>query len=109
MLNEKSDVTRQAVEKDQEHLNGLANKLDVLQKTKNEGRGVSCVATIAAFLWHGDARAARVCCFNEFDKIQGKYPDIEELLKRELFTGGEESPWGQRERMLKKQKEGPGM
>lgn len=62
----------------------LADKLDELQSTKNEGRGVSCVRTLIAYLRRGDIDSAKAVCFNEGDKIRN-YPDIEEVLAKELM------------------------
>ena len=67
-------------------MEGLADKLDELQSSKFDGRGVSCVQTIVAYLKAGDLDSARAVCFNESDKIRDnpEIRDIKELLEREL-------------------------
>ena len=65
-------------------LEALANKLEELQRTKNEGRGVSCVRTIIAYLHLGNIEKARAVCLNESDKIRN-YPDIKKALEGELM------------------------
>ena len=69
----------------------LADKLDELQASKNDGRGVSHVRTIVAFLRAGRINEARAVCMNEGDKMRS-YPDILELVNKELFDG-EPSPY----------------
>ncbi|MDO8558206.1 MAG: hypothetical protein Q7S09_03395 [bacterium] len=61
----------------------LADRLDVLQAKKNEGRGVSCIRTLIVYLRRGDIDSARAVCLNESDKIKS-YQDIKEILEREL-------------------------
>ena len=86
----------------------LANLLDELQKEKNSGRGVSCVQEIVMWLRKGDIGKARAVATHDADKIHdtfGRYRDIEELIKTELFRGENEHPWSFLE-MLQKEKEG---
>ena len=64
----------------------LANKLDDLQKDKNDGRGVSCMQTLIFYLRQGDVRSAKAICWNEADK-NVNYPDIRKVLQKELFLG----------------------
>ena len=67
-------------ENDKEKWLKLADKLDELQKTKNEGRGVGCVRSIILSLRSGRIEEAKAICWNEGDKI-GSYEDIKELLR----------------------------
>ena len=53
----------------------LANELYKLQEPKNNGRGVSCVRTVVAYLERCDRVSAIAVCRNEGDKIRS-YPDI---------------------------------
>ena len=64
----------------------LADELDELQKTKNDGGGVSAVQTIIAYLKMGDVRSAKAVCNNDGDKISD-YPDIRKILQQKLFIG----------------------
>jgi len=70
----------------------LAEKIDKLQAEKNNGRGVSCVKTIVDLLRRGELESAKAVCFNEGDKISS-YPDIADVLKKELFKLGEKNPF----------------
>ena len=65
-------------------VNLLADKLDELQFTENGGGGVKCVQLIVRFLREGNILAARNTASYELDKISS-YPDIEELVERELI------------------------
>ena len=50
-------------------------ELEALEKTKNNGRGVSCVNTALFYLRQGDKQSAFAVCMNESDKISS-YPDL---------------------------------
>ena len=63
----------------------VASMLDRLQAEKNDGRGVSCVRSIVAFLKHGDVESAQAVLVNEGDKIRN-YPDIEKFLNKYVRT-----------------------
>jgi hypothetical protein len=56
------------------------NKLKELEKSQNNGRGVSCIRTIIIFLEHNKLDEALNCCYNENDKIRN-YPEIKQLLQ----------------------------
>lgn len=60
--------------------NMLARKLDGLQSTKNDGRGVECVRSISTWLRRGDLTSARAVAQNEADKVRN-YPDIVAALR----------------------------
>mgnify|MGYP001613158381 CR=1 FL=1 len=64
----------------------LANKLDALQASKNNGRGVGHVRTIVAFLKAGMLDEAKAVCYNEGDKMRS-YPDIMTVVEEELLEG----------------------
>lgn len=94
-------------ERDQEYYNKLADKLDELQREKNNGRGVQCVSDIISYLRMGDIRSAKAIAWHDHDKINdalGVYKDIKKVLIRELFDDEKEHPWSVLER-LKKQAE----
>ncbi len=76
-------------QREQNPFEGLADKLDGLQREKNNGRGVSCIQTIVIYLRQGDAQKARAVCWNEADKIVN-YPDIRKVLQKELFLGDDD-------------------
>lgn len=50
-------------------------ELEALEKTKNNGRGVSCVRTALFYLKQGEKYSAIAVCNNENDKISS-YPDL---------------------------------
>ena len=64
----------------------LAQKLDEMQVSKNEWRGVSHIRTIVAFLRAGSIDKAKAVCYNEGDKMRS-YPDILEIIEKELLEG----------------------
>jgi len=82
----------------------LAEELNNLQKDKNEGRGVSCVETVAKYLKWGDIEKARAVCFNEHDKIL-RYPEIKKFLVDNLFKNQEEHPWSVIDKLEKEREE----
>jgi hypothetical protein len=63
----------------------LADELDSLQAHENDGRGVSCVRSIVAYLRRDDLSAAKAIVNNEGDKI-ASYPVIEAALMRVGFV-----------------------
>ena len=64
----------------------LAQKLDELQASKNDGRGVNCVRDVVTYLRAGRIDEARAIVAHDGDKING-YPDIENIIREELFDG----------------------
>lgn len=58
----------------------LAQQLSELQAKQNEGRGVSCVRNLCAYLRRKDLTSAKAVVANESDKIRS-YPEIVEALK----------------------------
>jgi len=88
---EKSDIER---------LQLLAKQLDELQKKENNGRGVSCVQSVVAYLRMGRLDEARTICYTDHDKIDN-YPPIMEFIKDNLFDKDEEHPWSVMERLQK--------
>jgi hypothetical protein len=70
--------------KEKSSIEVLADNLDKLQASKNDGRGISCVRTLVMYLRRGDIESAKAVCLNEGDKIRN-YPDIKELLETELM------------------------
>ena len=63
--------------------NVVADELDALQASKNEGRGVSCVRTMVMYLRMGNITSAIAVRMIEGDKTRS-YPDIEKYLN-EVF------------------------
>lgn len=57
--------------------------LDDLQKSKNNGRGVSCVKTFIDYLKMGMTKEALAVYNNESDKIMS-YPDIYKMIKNKF-------------------------
>jgi hypothetical protein len=57
-----------------------ADHLDLLQSRQNDGRGVSCVRQLVAYLRRGDRQSAMAIANNEWDKI-ASYPEIADNLK----------------------------
>ncbi|MFZ2038732.1 MAG: hypothetical protein WAV11_02250 [Minisyncoccia bacterium] len=64
-----------------EEMKSIADQLEKLQSSENEGRGVSCVRTAIFYLRGGDLDGAKAVCKNDHDKIQN-YPDIEKFLEK---------------------------
>ncbi len=79
-------------ERDQKYYNALADKLDILQSAKNNGRGVSHIRTIIDYLRKGMIREAKAVSFNEHDKFTF-LDDLKEIIKKELYEPGEKNPW----------------
>lgn len=71
-----------------------ADELDRLQALENEGRGVSCVRTLAFHLRRGEIELAKAVAENEGDKIRN-YPSIKQylieqgLMRKSLVLGEE--------------------
>ena len=93
------ETSRYKVERGQEYYLKLADKLDELQKKENNGRGVNVIRNIAAYLGQGMIGVAKEACFHDADKLRGHYPEIEEVLRNELFESSEDNPWAQFERI----------
>ena len=64
-------------------LKELVEKLDEMQKSKNDGRGVSCVRNIVTYLHCGYVESAKQTARIESDKIRN-YPDIYEFIDNNL-------------------------
>ena len=77
---------------EQERWSSLANELDALQESKNDGRGVSCVQDVIAYLRMGRVEDARARASCDHDKVS-HYPDIEKILKEKLFDGVDLYAW----------------
>jgi len=90
MKNEKLPIIRP--ERGQEYYNALADKLDALQASKNDGRGVDCVKALIMYLRKGMIRAAKSTCFSESDKFTF-LDDIQSIINNELYEPEEEKPW----------------
>lgn len=84
-----------------EHLTILANELDELQKQENNGRGVSCVQSVVAYLKIGKLDEAKRICEWDHDKIIN-YPKLVEFIKNKLFDEGEDHPWSVLERLQRR-------
>ena len=54
--------------------------IDILQQSKNNGRGVSCVQTFILYLRMNDIKSALAVFNNESDKIRN-YEDIDKMIK----------------------------
>ena len=72
--------------KTEEEYLGLADRLDELQATKNDGRGIGCVRDIIMFLRKDHVDDARSTAAHDGDKIRN-YPDVEKIISEELFNG----------------------
>jgi hypothetical protein len=59
------------------------DKLDELQKIKNDGRGVTCVKSIVAFLRMNMVKDAIATYHWDSDKIRN-YPDINKMIKEKF-------------------------
>ena len=70
----------------------LVNELDRLQQEKNDGRGVTIIRSVITCLRNGRIREAQLGASWDHDKIRN-YPDIEALLKEQLFDGEELWRW----------------
>jgi hypothetical protein len=58
----------------------LADRLEVLQVSKNDGRGVECIRCLIFLLRRGED--IKLSVEHDWDKIRN-YPDIANLLKEE--------------------------
>lgn len=64
----------------------IADKLEQMQKDKNEGRGIDCIRTLSLFLRYDRYESACAVVNNEWDKISS-YPDIAEyLIEQHMFN-----------------------
>lgn len=79
----------------------VADELDLLQKDKNNGRGVACVKDIMGFLKRGDVKSAKAIASWDHDKIRN-YPDIEDFLEKTIFEDDPDSPIKTRKRLTEK-------
>lgn len=57
------------------------NKLDSLQSRQNDGRGVSCIKSVVAYLRMNDWKSAKTVYFNERDKVW-QYPELKRFLDK---------------------------
>lgn len=64
----------------------VADALDKLQASKNDGRGVNCVKDVVTFLRAGRINEAKAIATHDGDKISS-YSDIESVIRKELFDG----------------------
>ena len=62
----------------------LAAELHSLQRVKNDGRGVSCVRDVIAFLDRQEPKMAAIICCNEWYEIRN-YKDIKDCLVENLL------------------------
>ena len=76
----------------------IAENLDLLQKDKNDGGGMTCVRDIIAFLKMGDIKNAKGIAMWDHDKIRN-HPDIEEFLEKNIFENDPDSPVKRRKRL----------
>jgi hypothetical protein len=90
-----------AISQNSEHLIKIANLLDEIQKTENNGRGVSCVKSAIDYLKSGDFESAKQICRHDHDKIIN-YPRLVEFIKKNLFNNKEDHPWSVLECLQKK-------
>ena len=79
-------------EKGQEYYNTLADKLEALQASRNNGNGITCVKSLIFYLRKGMIPAAKSLCFNDDDKFDF-WEDIRDIIKNELFEPEEKNPW----------------
>ena len=64
----------------------VAYKLDELQKTKNSGRGISCIRQIVEYMLRDDFESAQNTAEWDQDKIRS-YPDIDKFcIENGLIT-----------------------
>lgn len=66
--------------------------LSDLESKQNDGRGVSCVRSIIAYLKRGDLESARTVADIDHDKIRN-YPEIEVHLWKMLWENGKKPRW----------------
>lgn len=92
------ELTNQSESKD---LDSLADQLDELQSQENNGRGVSCVKSVVAYLRTGDLEHAKQVCFWDHDKIIN-YPKVKSFIMDNLFEPGEDHPWLVSEKLQQK-------
>lgn len=59
----------------------LSRQLMLLQAKENNGRGITCVRSIASDLERGDIHGAKAIAHHDWDKI-ANYPDIAKWLKQ---------------------------
>ena len=79
-------------EKKKSSIEELVNELDRLQQEKNDGRGITVIRSIISWLRQGEILRAQLEASHDHDKIRN-YPDIEALLKEQLFSGEELWRW----------------
>ena len=65
----------------------IADKLNELQKTKNDGRGISCVKTICHYLKLGQIESAKQVARTDGDKLC-QYSDIRIFIHTNLTPIG---------------------
>ena len=73
-------------------IEALINELDRLQREKNNGRGITIILSVIAWLKQGKILEAQLEASHDHDKIRN-YPDIESLLRKQLFNGEELWKW----------------
>ncbi|MDD3711482.1 MAG: hypothetical protein PHP37_02690 [Patescibacteria group bacterium] len=70
----------------------LADKIELINNTKNNGNGIEHIKYIISSLRSGRISEAKADCFNQSDKFSA-IPEIKEIIKKELFIGDEKHPW----------------
>ena len=80
--------TKESKEKD---WNVIANELDLLQKDKNQGKGLVLIKDIINCIRRGDINSAKAIASWDHDKIDS-YPDIEDFLEKNIFENDPDSP-----------------
>ncbi|MDD4819101.1 MAG: hypothetical protein PHH27_02900 [Candidatus Colwellbacteria bacterium] len=70
----------------------LADKIELINNTKNNGNGIEHIKYIISSLRSGRISEAKADCFNQSDKFS-VIPEIKEIIKKELFIGDEKHPW----------------
>lgn len=78
----------------------VANELNHLQETKNDGRGIECVRQVVSELRRGDIEGARTIADMDGDKLRA-FPDIGNFLEEKIFVGIPDSRLKMREKWKK--------
>ena len=63
----------------------ISSNLFEMQQTKNQGRGVSCIRSVCAYLDLGKVEDAKLIIQHDWDKISN-YGDIAKFLKNVMLA-----------------------
>ncbi len=71
------------------------DELRRVESLQNDGRGVSCVRSILAYIDRGDIQSARAVANTDHDKIRS-YNDLESMVAKVLWPLGNAPSWWNR-------------